>query len=295
MLSDLKSGIWILTALCSLLIVQPASAVPWYIVDGEFTDDGDATNDDKVLYDYNIGDTAASNPRTITVNAAANQITGLAVGPNKTLYAATSFGDDSLYTVDPISGIATLVGATGLNATIEGDLGFDRTTNTLYAIYRRNVGSNRGLYTLSTTTGSATLVGNITGDDPSGLAFDSAGNLWVMDTNTNGLGNLALLQINKSTGATIQTISTNVTNSVIDTLGLDFDQNGVLYAAVDDGNFYSVNTVSGEMTIVDTHNTQATGLALVPEPSALALLLPIPLLALVWFLRRRKQMTLSRA
>lgn len=71
---------------------------------------------------------------------------------NKILYATGSGG--ALYTVDTISGVATLIGDMGIGSERIG-LAMDEVTGVLYA--------NRGddaLYTLNVTTGEATLVGN---------------------------------------------------------------------------------------------------------------------------------------
>ena len=242
----------------SLLALQMATsaarAQQWYISDTSFD-----------LWNYTQGSGSAVNPRAISpiVNPSST-IAGIAISPtNGKLYALTTFGDNALYTVNPTTGATTDVGPTGLTSIVEGDISFDPTTGILYGATNL---SGHQLFTLNTTTGAATDVGSMTGsDDPSGLAFDSSGQLWMVDTHINTGGVPSLSKVNKTNGAIESTVSLGLDlNDAV--LGASFDPlNGQLYMA-DDAGFYQINTTTGLTTEVDTTGVNATGLAFVPVP-----------------------------
>lgn len=304
MLNYVRQSTWASVGLFVLLLAsESALAKPWYIT-------SDIT---QTLYDFNdetVG--PATNPRVVSP-IAGDRIVGIdSMTPGSTLFALTSrtdggavAGDNSLYTINPATGQATLVGGTGLSSLIEGDIGFDGTTGTLYGMFQQvsvNGFIRSGLYTFNTSNGAATFVAGIQNSslssDPSGLAFDGSGQLWIMGRNgTNGgTGNWRLLQVDKSNGNISQNFDTGISAVGSDTLGLDFDDEGNLFAAVDNGNFYSVSTVDGSTSIVEAHGLNATGLALVPEPSTIALLATLPALLLAWIVwRRRRQARLPAA
>ena len=77
-------------------------------------------------------------------------------------------------------------------------MGFDPTTGILYGLCNLPGVDGDRLFTIDTTTGAASIIGPIVGDDPSGLAFDNAGNLWIVDSNVNGTDIVTLRQINKA-------------------------------------------------------------------------------------------------
>ncbi len=301
MLNFCRLSKWALTGLGIMLLAsQSALAKPWYIT----------TDLTKTLYDFNNDGGGSTTDPHVVSPIAGDRIVGIDSLTNYgTLYAMTSktdagavAGDNSLYTVNPATGAATLVGATGLSGIIEGDLGFDRTTGMLWGMFQPvTVGSSvlPGLYTINTTTGAATFAAGLQGfaygvgssPDPSGLAFDSSGQLWILNRNASAAGadNWRLLKVDKSDGSVSQNLDTGVSTSGTDTLGLDFDTDGNLFAALDNGDFYSVNTTTGAMTMVATHGLQATGLALVPEPSTWAMLATLPAFILAWIVWRRRR------
>lgn len=87
---------------------------------------------------------------------------------------------DQLVTIDRTTYGVTTIGALGVGGDF-GDMTWASTTNTLYAVGGRG---NNALYTINTTTGAATLVGNHGVRDMFGLAFDSStGTLYAQSTN----------------------------------------------------------------------------------------------------------------
>jgi hypothetical protein len=100
-----------------------------------------------------------------------------------------------LYTIDPVTGIGTSIGAIGYAVT---GLCFDPTTGILYGVTSLNsAASPSSIITINIVTGAGTLVGAVglactLGD----IAFDSAGNLYGFETCDH-----TLVVVNKSTGA----------------------------------------------------------------------------------------------
>lgn len=263
-----------MTVLLPAICPVPAVAEQWLISGAHAT-----------LWDFTKGAGAAINPRTITPGLG-SQVTGIDFAADGTLFVATTVSGNSLYTVDPVTGAQTLVGPTGLTATIEGDIGFDATTGVLYGLY--SLGSpSKALFTLNTTNGSATIIGPFAGDDPSGLAFDNTGQLWVIDSNVNTSHIPSLVKLDKTNGSVLSTQSIGL---VIPSSGLGADFNPLtnqLYFATQNGNFYSVDTSTGLATLVDSHGiVDVAGLAfVVPEPaSSTIMLLGLP--AFAWLCKR---------
>jgi streptogramin lyase len=89
--------------------------------------------------------------------------------------------------------------------------------------------------------------------NPSGLAFDSAGNLWVANAGSN-----QILELNPSNGSVLATITAGLNNPT----RLAFDLSGKLYVANTTGNNiteYSGTTLVG--TITDSHISKPLGVA----------------------------------
>ena len=222
------------------------------------------------------------------------------------LYAVTFDGE--LITIDPATGVGTLVGPIepGAGAFGLGELGgnlytynqaTDRllqlnpaTGGTITAInlglslggeggldfrgdgtgfLNATAGSTSTLYSFTTTPGSGALIGNTGGvSGLDGLAFSPANVLYGLGQ-TNG--NLYI--VNQATSALTLVGPTGVTGNILG--GLAFI-GGSLYAAFSNGDFYSVNLATGAGTRIGaTGFDNISGLgyldAAVPEPASLLL------------------------
>ena len=224
-----------------------------------------------VLYSLNPATGAASDPRT----TGTNHLVGIAYSSGGTLYGLTnstaSSNPNSLLTVNAQTGATQVVGSTGLSGVVEGDLGFDSTSGTLYGMYELQAGQ-RKLFTMNTATGAATLLPNSLAGDPSAMAFDVSGTLFVVDTS------LQLLStVNKTTGATLSSIA--LSTALGAAAGMAFDPtSGLLY--VTDGEsggtnrLYTLNTTNGVLTDIGASGVTngLSGLAFIPEPTTALLL-----------------------
>jgi len=103
------------------------------------------------------------------------------------LYAVSLGATMDLYSIDPITGAATLIGPTGLSYT--SWRGLSTNSSTLY------FADGSDLYTLNTTTGAATLVGPFGGSAQMGVLLTEGGILYGGDDANNTLDT-----INTSTG-----------------------------------------------------------------------------------------------
>jgi hypothetical protein len=150
-------------------------------------------------------------------------------------------GSDDLVIIDKTTGIATVVGESGVG-TAQNGLDFDSSG----AFYMVN--SSGAYYTVNTTTGLATYVNTI-GIMAHHGKFRQSTNIWYGIDTTSGPRSLVLADL--STGDVIDTIPT-----VTDLHTLEFVQ--VLMYGVsgggysNPGSFLSINQNSGEVTILDT-------------------------------------------
>lgn len=118
----------------------------------------------------------------------------------------------NLYSVDPLTGTSTLVGPTGLGLSLHGDFSTGSAMLYLLAQYV-NFGPTSALYSLNTTTGEATLIG----DTPAtfGILYDS-GKLYgesytSCSTNAGGICGQSIYTIDPATGSSM--LLSNVTGS----------------------------------------------------------------------------------
>lgn len=73
-------------------------------------------------------------------------------------------GDDNFYTINKITGIATVIGPLGYNFSGEQDMSFDKETNICY-ISGYSSNALKGLFTVDVSTGAATLIYNYQDED----------------------------------------------------------------------------------------------------------------------------------
>jgi len=86
-------------------------------------------------------------------------VVGIAFDGEGNLYAE-DLGTDCLYSVDPLTGAATLIGPFGLSLNYAQDMAYDITWDVLYLAAYTGTGQ---LYTCDVTTGACTLVGDFQG------------------------------------------------------------------------------------------------------------------------------------
>jgi len=186
---------------------------------------------------------------------------------------------NTLLGINHESGMVTVIGATGLPSIIEADLAFNPIDGMLYGIQDTGPGfTQNNLFTINATTGAATIVGNtFVNGDLSSLAFDAFGTLYAIDSGTSG--NSSLLTIDPITALVTSSIPLNT--DLGSAVGMVFHPlTGEAYIADggDDsplGNFYTLNTISGDLTLIGSTNVTGglSGLAfvtVVPEPSTLS-------------------------
>jgi hypothetical protein len=114
------------------------------------------------------------------------------------LYGASitaSHGASQLRTLDPATGLSSLLGATGIANPIAG-LAYDESSAVMYGITGGANGGSSNLVTVNLTTGVATVVGSV-GFNGGSLEFAQDGNLYAGSVGNSG----NLYQINKATGA----------------------------------------------------------------------------------------------
>ena len=114
------------------------------------------------------------------------------VSQTNTLFMLGGRNNNNLFTVDPFTGAATLVGFHGINDLFA--LTYDSTNNVLYG---SQFSGGSSLYTLDINTGASTLVGSM-GRGIGGLAYDSLRDVLVGVQD--GFGDLYIL--NRSTAQT---------------------------------------------------------------------------------------------
>lgn len=260
---------WVAAAVASVGGAGPASADHLPLI-------GNSFRPVVTLYDVDQTTGHASNPRTIGVDL----LTGITSDLGGTIYGLTALSGNepnSLITIDAVTGRHAVVGPTGLNRIFEGDLGLDPTTGLLYGVQDEPLDRfHKDLFQIDKQTGVATVIGTIPrpdGGDLSALAFDSAGNLYVLDTRQE-----ELLRIDKTNAAILGAVGTSVPLGVVAGMTFDGDTGRFLVADGDEeatDSLYQLDARTGSMTLVGSLGI-GTGLAgltfVVPEPGTLLLL-----------------------
>lgn len=227
------------------------------------------------LYDVDLATATLSNPRpTGIVNPS-----GLAISPDGKLYASYAFVgldpavEPGLYTIDdPALGAATPLGPAGLDYFIEGDIDFDPLSCALYGLWSYDATlSTRVLLTFDRITGAAAVVANIDFFDPSCLAFDASGTMYVFDHDPD-----VLHVVDPATATVIRTTPLrSPVNSIV--AGMDFDPTtGKLYLATGVPDpflpdyrppaLYEIDPVTGDVIEIGPLDFDISGLGFVPMP-----------------------------
>lgn len=245
------------------------------------------------FWDYTEAQSTVTNMRQSSVSGnTTNRIHDFDFGNNGILYGAGKFGStqtnqyfEGAYIVNPGSGQMTQIASIGLMA--EGDMSFDPLMNRLVVI-----GNGAGITSayqvdLANLNAVSTLWTSTAFDDVSGVAFDSSGNGFIVDSHVNTGGQAELFSFSNSGATSVGSLGINLGGA----LGMDFDANNQLHLLGLSGNLYHVNGLTP--TLVDTISNplghQYTGLAYspVPEPASM-IALGVGGLCLISICRRRK-------
>jgi DNA-binding beta-propeller fold protein YncE len=151
---------------------------------------------------------------------------------------------DELYTVNLANGALTLIGRLGLPYQF-GDLAYDASRNTLYAVNAR--GSNPSqLYSVNTTTGAATLIGSTGQVEMFGLVYDPVTDKLYGSQSTGAQG---FFEINRNTGA-----ATAIGNPGHNLDGLTYNSTtgAIVGTWAGPGSFHSINRATGASTLLST-------------------------------------------
>lgn len=187
---------------------------------------------------------------------------------SNTLYMLGGRPNQGLYTVNMSNGQATLVGMHNLTDLFA--LGYDSRNAVLYAAQFITGG---GFYRMNESNGSATLIGNLS-HRLGGMTYNT--NTDQLIAIEDGAGDI--YEVNRSNGALTLLYDGPYTNN--SDIAYDWDKN--VYWDIDwNGNLYKYDIAAGyARTTVLSGLGPHDGLAYIPEPSAIALLAAMTLLAL---------------
>lgn len=298
----MRSMLCVAVALCAGGVAQAQSMYGIMFRTG-----GQTSGLNPILYDINPATGAASNPRNVNVN---NSV-GLTIDPaTGIMYGLTDQfgrinnqsgqgGKNLLFSIDVATGQATGIGRldpTGVFQEFEGDLAFNPVTGALWGVSTSQNGA--AIFTIDKSTGLATQVSQYLAPniDISGLTFDAAGNMYLLDTRypTNP-GPAVLMRVDPLSGLALQSWTTSVTLG--GTAGMVFGPGGQLFVADGDtggtNNLYRFDFGSGNLVTIGATGAAGgiyqglAGLAygvVVPTPAS-AMVLGLGLAAAV---RRRR-------
>ena len=202
-----------------------------------------AIDSSRAFFEIDIATGAKTALGTASANAATTA--ALAIGPGNVVYLSSTT-NDSLYTLDLLTGTATLVGAYGDAAVVMHGLEYVPSTNTLYGASSHN----GGLYVINQATGAATLVGTSGLTSFTNLGWNSATSV-MYATNS---GSDSFYTIDLATGAA----------TLVGPLGGPTNPNGLAFHPgsgtlflVDNSTdtFYTVNMATGAATPIGSTGT----------------------------------------
>jgi hypothetical protein len=193
----------------------------------------------------------------IAILVAGDLVLGGRISEAQVLWGSSSKGGSnpsSVFTIDRTTGLATLVGPTGLGDGVSG-IRFDPQSGMLYGILGSACTGAR-LIMIDTATGAGTVIGTLVGAGFDGgtnnfcaggsdaLAFAPDGTLYAGGY---VFGATSLLKVEKSTGAVLEAHATP--SSLV---GLAFDPAGVLWASHGNSSFsfelHTIDPATGAQT-----------------------------------------------
>lgn len=250
------------------------------------------------LVDISLSTGFASNPRMTGIQ----YLAGVAVQPSTgDLFGLTTqpsnVSPNSLVKLDSVTGIATVVGATGLPLIVEGDLAFNPVNGFLYGIADLGMSvTHRYFFRINPSNGLATIIGDLPAPgDYSAMAFRSDGLLYCIDDGPSG--NSLLLTIDPNVGSVTSTNQLNIHLGT--TVGMAFHPvSGIAYVA-DGGqngtnNLYELDIGTNNLSLIGSTGVSSglSGLTFisVPEPTSIVLSLTT-ILGIVCRRRNRKRST----
>ena len=194
---------------------------------------------------------------SIANQASDNMIEGGAWGLGNKWYG-TVYTDKTLVTIDTTTGTRTVIGNMGVDM---NGLTYDNTTNKFFGVSWN--GSSSSLYSISPSTGAASLIGNSSTDVLINIACDTLGNLYSL-----GINNDMLYSVNKSTGLATSIGSIGFDASYAQDMEFDHYTNQCYLAGFNNttsaGELSLINTVTGAATLVGTfeNGSEITGFAI---------------------------------
>ena len=197
------------------------------------------------IYDIDPSTGMPSNPRTITTAPNAT-IHMMACSPSGVLYGVSQVALDlppggKLYTIPIDGGAATLVAPLTQVVSVEGDMAFDPTSGTLYAVDGDGL-----LFTINASNGVCTVIGTLPDADYSAMAFTNEGELYIWSTSTPNL-----LRVDKTNAAIISSVSPPLGAGGF-IAGMAFDPlSGVAYLGTGSAplaHLFTLNTTTGAIT-----------------------------------------------
>ncbi len=218
----------------------------------------DTGNGDLVVVDLTTG------RGTVVGNTGVSSVPSLAVDPTTgIIYLGQGGGSPNLYTVDPIAGIATLVGDSGLGFSAISGMNFS-SDGTLYAAV--NIVGDGGtggdhLATIDKTTGQATIIGpfgtcggSCDLEGIGGIASDTSGNLWAVHRGRGAPGEPGLYRVSVLSGhasfvTPIEDRDGNPPPGGV--TSIQFGCDGTLYGGTNEGRLITINPPNGRFEFVD--------------------------------------------
>ena len=182
-----------------------------------------------------------SNIISLADQSTSNAIYGGTWGLGNKWYG-TVYTDNTLITMDTVTGARTVIGKLGVEIDA---LAYDYSTHKLFG--EGYDGNSTSLYSISTLTGAATLVGTSSTDILSSLACDTSGNLYSV-----GISNDMFYSVDKHSGNATSIGAVGFDANNIESLAFDYNTNSCYFADYDNG------TSAGELSLINITTGVAT-------------------------------------